>query len=370
VGLKKVSRCRGGALGLALLLGAAAPVVAQETRPELQQREHVVRRGDTLWDLARVYLGNPFAWPLIHEANRQTVANPHRIYPEERLLIPPVLPQGAVAPADAVGVALPVFEGPPGRTRFYAAATTAAEAAPTILIEEAPSPAIQPHEFYTASWIANAAALPVMGRLLRVVDPAAPGGRLSATVLPESRVYITHAGANRAVVGGSYLLAREGRTMPGWGRVIVPVAVVTVAAVDRDVATAAVTRQFGVASPGDLMLPLDAFPVRPGALPQPAAAAVTGQLVGFLEEQAIYGPLAEGYVNLGRAQGVQVGDELLAYLPERPAPEEPGVQLPPEAVAHLRVVRVEEQSATVRVVELVHAAVAAGMPVVVVRQLR
>jgi nucleoid-associated protein YgaU len=87
------------ALPALLVLLVAGPLAAQQpaTPPQPaagQQREHVVRRGDTLWDLARLYLSNPFLWPMIFEANRDVVENPHWIFPAERLIIPPVLHSG------------------------------------------------------------------------------------------------------------------------------------------------------------------------------------------------------------------------------------------------------------------------------------
>lgn len=77
----------------AVMLTWAAPLAAQEPAglPEKASgREHVVRKGDTLWDLAKLYLTNPFLWPLLYEANRGTVEDPNLIYPNERLVIPPV----------------------------------------------------------------------------------------------------------------------------------------------------------------------------------------------------------------------------------------------------------------------------------------
>lgn len=45
---------------------------------------HIVKRGDTLWDLCDRYYGNPWQWPRIWSYNAQ-VANPHWIYPGDQL---------------------------------------------------------------------------------------------------------------------------------------------------------------------------------------------------------------------------------------------------------------------------------------------
>jgi len=49
-------------------------------------KTHVVQKGDTLWDLASTYLGNPYAWPQIWELN-QWIKDPHWIYPGDPLII-------------------------------------------------------------------------------------------------------------------------------------------------------------------------------------------------------------------------------------------------------------------------------------------
>ncbi len=48
---------------------------------------HIIEKGDTLWDLAGKYLGNPLLWPQIWEANKY-ITDAHWIYPGDPLIIP------------------------------------------------------------------------------------------------------------------------------------------------------------------------------------------------------------------------------------------------------------------------------------------
>ncbi len=54
-----------------------------------QGRIHVVVRGDTLWHISDAYLGTPWVWPPIWKDNDEDIANPHRIYPGDRIWITP-----------------------------------------------------------------------------------------------------------------------------------------------------------------------------------------------------------------------------------------------------------------------------------------
>ncbi|MNR92949.1 Muramidase-2 precursor [compost metagenome] len=77
----------------------AAPKPAQrpETKPAPRREPHrtaaagtryVVKRGDTLWDIADATLGSPLKWPSLFAANRNVLSRPNLIHPGQTLVIP------------------------------------------------------------------------------------------------------------------------------------------------------------------------------------------------------------------------------------------------------------------------------------------
>src|ERR1700722_4159346 len=105
---------------------------------------YVVKRGDTLWGIAKVFLRDPWFWPEIWQVNKQ-IQNPHLIYPGDTLRLvyidgrPRVpLPRGVMERGDSARV-LPRVRSEPlesAITTIPYAAVAAFMSKPTVLANE------------------------------------------------------------------------------------------------------------------------------------------------------------------------------------------------------------------------------------------
>ncbi len=199
-----ISRSRGAHLAVvALALGSlAAPLASQQPQPQptptpaAQQQPaaqpagplpatHTVQQGETLWGLAKQYLGDPLLWPELYRLNTTVVEDPHWIFPGEELRFAPgapdtvaaapapaPAPQGEItvapAPADTAGPRQPPspsgnpFDGP---TIFSAKGGVANTAATLRLRGEQAYRAVRAGEHFAAGFLTEGEELSY-GRLL------------------------------------------------------------------------------------------------------------------------------------------------------------------------------------------------------------
>lgn len=73
--------------GEEIALEPAAPEVSES--PEVSEpMAYTVQKGDTLEKIAKQFYGSTKQWPRLYKANRETLKNPNRVYPGQRLMIP------------------------------------------------------------------------------------------------------------------------------------------------------------------------------------------------------------------------------------------------------------------------------------------
>lgn len=334
------------ALAIAATLAAVAPLAAQQdTVPE--GRVHVVRRGDTLWDLARQYLADPFLWPEIFRLNTGVVQDPARIYPNERL----VLPGGVQA----------VTYRDTEHTVFYQGDRNSPRDRLTILpAGTAEFPVVRTGDFFRAGFVAPESDVKPQGRVREIISPTVVPVQRQPTIQVYDKILVSaDSGMAPFRIGDRVQFLRPERRMEPYGRLFTPRGLGTVAAVDGAVATVVIIRMFDMIAPGDLVTPAPIFPVPNNTRPS-ASADLQGRLVGFQRQHTLQAIEELAVLDLGRQAGVKEGDEFEAFLPRQRA--DWGTR-PEVSIGRMQVVKVTQRTATVRITSLAQPAISVGQPV-------
>lgn len=117
---------------------AQAGVPLSELAPNAPD-SHTVKRGDTLWGIAAIFLKSPWRWPELWGMNKAQIANPHLIYPGQVLRL---VKSDGRARLEIAGSTTAIAASAPGdvvrlspRTREEELGATAIPSIPNHLIE-------------------------------------------------------------------------------------------------------------------------------------------------------------------------------------------------------------------------------------------
>lgn len=285
---------------LTVLLGGNAVAAPAPFRPEVPE-QYRVQKGDTLWDIAALYLREPWRWPEIWRRNPH-IDNPHLIYPGDLIRLEYIDGQPRFA-LDRGRVSA----GRNGRTLKLSPEireTQHARAIPAL-------PLAQVNSFLSRNLAIDPAALDAAPHVL-----AAQQQHVLATAGDD-----VYARGDFADAAGFYGIYRKGDqyidpvTREVLGIRAQDIGAGEVTAVSGDVATLRVTRATQEIEPGDRLLPTEERRMDSTFYPYASAAEIQGQMIAVEGAVQYGGHLDVVALNRGERDGVEVGNMLAVYQP-------------------------------------------------------
>jgi len=367
---------------------------AQIARPET----HTVNKGDTLWDLARQYLGDPLLWPEIYRLNTTVVEDPHWIYPGEVLRLvsggdvsavpstdtpaPAAQPsEMAAAPGDSAeaapaeaepGLAEPQVmdltpEGDDRRddvdlTPLVGASRRTVNAGPSLELQLARKyRPVRRSEFFSSGFLTEGQELP-LGNMLGTVAPLQiEAENRGTTAALFAKVAVTPPSGARYQVGDTLLVLRVEREVPGYGNVIVPTGLIRVSDASRPEIVGEVVAAYGQIHDGQRVIPAEKFDDPGRVRPVPISDGVRGRVLAHRDAQPLTGPQDVLFIDRGRKDGVALGD--LFEIRATPRARENAAGVVDEAMATVQVVHLGDHSSTARVIKVSQPDIVAGTQV-------
>lgn len=376
------SCCLAGAV--AILPIATASASAQADPAATQEAQiHVVQEGETLWALAEFYFGDPLLWPEIYRLNTVVVEDPHWIFPGEELLLAPremvALEPGQEpevvgaeppdveverAPRELEPTEAPPPPPPPAQdvpTVFAGNRPPAMMARPAEQQERRAT--VNHKRFYSAGFLTEWEEIP-WARVVGAADQSVLANltATSSVVMYEQVGLEAPEGAVYGL-GDTLLVAQVTRELPDWGGVVVPTGLLRVTAVSGRDISAVVVDQFDRITGGQLAVPIEPFRAASGRF-RDIENGMVGSIIEVRDRHPVPNFSDIVFVDLGRSDGVAVGDVFEVMVPRDDFPDSPGRQVGRVLVLHVR-----ENSSSAAIVGITDLGIASGAPVRLIRKM-
>jgi hypothetical protein len=296
---------------------------------------YVIARGDTLWDISKRFLNNPYLWPQIWNANR-CITDAHWIYPCDALIIPDI---ALVTDRAGAGEGTGMEEEGIGR-----------EGEGRESVSDPLIPAIEETALQCAHYVVD-------DREDESLHLAGSEDGATKNAFGDRDILYLNKGSNSGVKAGDvYSLRHVAYTVKhpetnrsighkieptGWARVIL---------VQENTATVMVEQACLDIHIGDYLQPFEKMPVpliarhAPPDRMTPPTGRLTGTVVDIAEDAMIAGERQLVTLNVGTANGVAPGNLFSVYKIMYPS-----VPTPRNVIGELVVVSVRERTSTARV---------------------
>lgn len=308
-------------------------------------RVHIVEKGDTLWDLAQRYLGNPFLWPQIWEENKY-IPDAHWIYPGDPIVITPITPVTEEMIAEEAG-----------EEEEEEAPDTGLQ----IGIPEAkPRYVALDSDLYCSGYLTHelkALPLRIVGSELNIQKVA---------LATDDVVYLSQGEAEGISPGDEFTIVHKVRmiehpvSLKNLGEYVVQRGRLKVVATQEHTSTAQIVYACDSTAIDDFLIPFepmtspelsDMAPVdRFGA----QGSGTTGYIVHSKDEVQSLGQGHEVVIDLGAKDGIDIGTRLIIYRDTDKGYENTGFDrdLPRRVLGEMVVFKVQNDSATGRIIQM------------------
>jgi len=348
IGRVNLSRLGRSLSATAILSVFALSLAGAQATPRSDAATHTVKRGDTLWDLAKSYLGDAYLWPEIYRINTDQIEDPHWIYPGEVLRLPGKTVAAAPTPS-AVPVPQQTARGNgtvfSPRTLVFGRSRASRAAIP---------PRVSIGDVMRAPYYTEVGGPKNSGKVMFGADlPGIDKQHNTSNFQLYDRLLMVPPAGNAANVRDRYVAYELGPTEEDLGTMVVPVALLEVVRAGRngEAATVEVRQLYGELGADTRVVPLDTAGAGAIGVPRPVSEGTvrTASLLEVYKPDVL--PSLSHYVlfDLSSRDGLRIGDEVQVYRTRTEPKGDDGPILPEVAIANAQVVRVTPYGATARI---------------------
>ncbi|MEO8335692.1 MAG: LysM peptidoglycan-binding domain-containing protein [bacterium] len=336
----KISRF-GWSIPAAAIISIAAfhSASAQDVRDDAPA-SHTVKRGDTLWDLAKTYLGDAYLWPSIYRLNTDQIEDPHWIYPGEVLRLPGAAAGPVVADRPRTGVGATIFA--PVQTERTAATRLA----------PAPQAHVAIGDVIRAAYVGPDKGPRGAGKVLYRSDiPGIDQQRTTSNFQLYDKVLLIPPVGSIAADRERFVTYDLGESIEDFGTIVIPTAVLQIVREPRngEAAIAEVVELYGKLDADSRVIPLDTMGAGATGRPTPFRDSRTATVKAIHRDAVLPAMNYEVLFNLGVRDGMKIGDEIQIYRAREKEIQDERPAIPEVPIASGQVIRVTTYGTTARI---------------------
>jgi hypothetical protein len=270
------------------------------------ERIHTVKKGDTLWDIAGFYYGNPFFWVAIWKVNIDKIKDPHWIYPGQKFVIPEVPPTEMVL--------YPQYKMRPREIIKVKEKVPAPEKVVEVKVIKPPIPAVAKELALSAGFIHPKAEVSYLGRII--------GSEQENDLFYfYEKIYINKGELDGVKPGDEFLIFRFGKEIKSkrrgmsLGTYVWPLGKIRIIRTESNSALAEVFSAYDFIREGDYFKEIE-YPEMPYdvKLIPVENRKIEGEIVYIKEREGkIIIPYNIVFIDIGEADGVKIGDLFEIY---------------------------------------------------------